>query len=93
MRPLLHAAGHTLMTPPIRDWASAGHLAGPAIDLNTHISDVMGVLGIEDLRDVILVGHSYGGMVATGVADRAEDRIAKLVISRCVRAARQREPL
>src|SRR5262249_47216017 len=55
------------------------HLAHPAIDLDTHIQDVLGVLTFEDLHDVILLAHSYGGMVATGVVDRARDRIAQLV--------------
>ena len=49
------------------------------IDLETHIQDILAVLECEDLRDVILVGHSYGGMVATGVADRARDKIRHLV--------------
>ena len=44
-----------------------------------HVQDVVGVLETEDLRDVTLIGHSYGGMVATGVADRARDRIARLI--------------
>jgi pimeloyl-ACP methyl ester carboxylesterase len=79
IRPLLGAAGHTLVTPTYTGVGERGHLASPTIDLNTHISDVLGVLTFEDLRDVILVGHSYGGMVATGVADRARDRIEKLV--------------
>jgi pimeloyl-ACP methyl ester carboxylesterase len=54
-------------------------LLGPGIGLETHISDIVNVLHYEDLRDVILVGHSYGGMVITGAADRAIDRIAQLV--------------
>ena len=53
--------------------------AQPGIDLDHHIRDIVEVLHYEDLRDVILVGHSYGGMVITGVADRAADRIGKLV--------------
>jgi pimeloyl-ACP methyl ester carboxylesterase len=79
MRPLLHAAGHTLLTPTYTGLGERGHLAGPAVDLNTHISDVTSVLDFEDLRHVTLVGHSYGGMVATGAADKARERIAKLV--------------
>jgi pimeloyl-ACP methyl ester carboxylesterase len=51
----------------------------PGIDLDTHITDVVNVLRWDDLRDVILVGHSYGGMVITGVADRAADRIGRIV--------------
>jgi pimeloyl-ACP methyl ester carboxylesterase len=55
------------------------HLLDVRVDLNRHIEDVVAVLHYEDLRDVILVGHSYGGMVITGVADRVSDRIGKLV--------------
>ena len=58
---------------------AGAHLASPSNDLETHIQDVLGVLQFEDLREVILIGHSYGGMVATGVADRAPDRIARLI--------------
>jgi len=55
------------------------HWASPHVDLETHIADMLGVLQFEDLRDVVLIGHSYGGMVATGVADRAPERLAQLV--------------
>jgi pimeloyl-ACP methyl ester carboxylesterase len=55
------------------------HLANPNVDLDTHITDVVNALFFEDLRDVTLIGHSYGGIVATGVADRARDRIARLI--------------
>jgi pimeloyl-ACP methyl ester carboxylesterase len=55
------------------------HLLGPEVDLDLHIRDIVGVLHYEGLRDVILVGHSYGGMVITGTADRAVDRIGRLV--------------
>jgi pimeloyl-ACP methyl ester carboxylesterase len=79
MRPLLRAAGHELWTPTYSGLGERAHLASPAIDLDTHIQDVVGVLEMEDLRDVVLIGHSYGGMVATGVADRARSRIAQLI--------------
>jgi pimeloyl-ACP methyl ester carboxylesterase len=79
MRPLLRAKGHELFTPTYTGLGERSHLARRDIDLETHIADVLGVLKYEDLRDVILVGHSYGGMVATGVADRASERIAHLV--------------
>ena len=79
MRPLLRAAGHDIWTPSYTGLGERAHLANPAIDLDTHIKDVVGVLEMEDLNDVVLIGHSYGGMVATGVADRARERIAQLV--------------
>mgnify|MGYP001243130622 CR=1 FL=1 len=79
MRPLLRARGHEIYTPTHTGLGERGHLASPEIDLETHIADILGVLEFEDLRNVILLGHSYGGMVATGVADRARDRIAALV--------------
>jgi pimeloyl-ACP methyl ester carboxylesterase len=79
MRPLLRARGHDIFTPTYTGVGERSHLAHKDIDLETHIADVLGVLGFEDLRNVILVGHSYGGMVATGVADRASERIAQLV--------------
>jgi pimeloyl-ACP methyl ester carboxylesterase len=77
--PLLHAAGHEVFTPTLTGLGERSHLAGPEIDLNTHIQDVVNVLEYEDLRKVILVGHSYGGMVITGVTERAADRLAHVV--------------
>ena len=55
------------------------HLARPDIGLSTHIDDVVNTILYEDLHDVILMGHSYGGMVITGAADRIPDRIHRLV--------------
>jgi pimeloyl-ACP methyl ester carboxylesterase len=79
MRPLLRAAGHEVFTPTYTGLGERAHLSNPDVGLDTHIADVLGVLQYEDLRDVVLVGHSYGGMVATGVADRAEGRVAQLI--------------
>lgn len=79
MLPLMRARGHEIFTPTYTGVGERAHLAHQDIDLETHIADVLGVLEFEDLRNVILVGHSYGGMVATGVADRASERIAQLV--------------
>src|SRR5436189_6336429 len=67
MRPLMRAAGHELWTPSYTGLGERAHLASPAVGLDTHIQDVVGALEMEDLRDVVLIGHSYGGMVATGV--------------------------
>ena len=79
MRPLMAARGHMLFTPTHTGLGERAHLAHPDIDLESHIAHIVAVLEYEDLRDVILIGHSYGGMVATGVADRAPDRLAALV--------------
>jgi len=79
MHPLMAAAGHRLVTPTCTGLGEREHLANPSIDLETHIQDILNVIKYEDLRDIALIGHSYGGMVATGVADRARDRIRQLI--------------
>jgi pimeloyl-ACP methyl ester carboxylesterase len=79
MRPLMREAGHELFVPTYTGLGEREHLLSRDVGLDTHIDDVLGVLEYEDLREVMLVGHSYGGMVATGVADRARGRIARLV--------------
>ena len=79
MRPLFRAAGHDFFSPTYTGLGERAHLANPEIDLSTHIQDVLAVLEFENLTDVTLLGHSYGGMVATGVADKARERIARIV--------------
>jgi pimeloyl-ACP methyl ester carboxylesterase len=79
MRPRLRERRHELWTPTYTGLGERVHLASNDVKLDTHIEDVLKVLEFEDLRDVILIGHSYGGMVATGVADREPGRIARLV--------------
>jgi pimeloyl-ACP methyl ester carboxylesterase len=79
MHPLMNAAGHRLVTPSYTGLGEREHLANPSIDLETHITDILNVIMYEDLRDIVLIGHSYGGMVATGVADRARDRVRQLI--------------
>jgi pimeloyl-ACP methyl ester carboxylesterase len=76
---LLRAAGHDVYTPTLTGTGERVHLAGPAVDLDTHITDVVNVLAFEELQDVILAGWSYGGVVITGVADRAPARLRHLV--------------
>ena len=77
--PLLRAAGHDALAPTPTGLGDRVHLADPAIDLDTHVTDVVNALGFADLTDVTLVGHSYGGMVITGVAERVPERLAQLV--------------
>jgi pimeloyl-ACP methyl ester carboxylesterase len=79
MRPLMRAAGHEFWTPTYTGLGERAHLASPDVSLETHIADIMAVLDTEDLSDVYLIGHSYGGMVATGVADRARERIKHII--------------
>ena len=76
---LLQADGHTVYRPTLTGQGERVHLAGPDVDLNTHIDDIVNTILFEDLHDVVLMGHSYGGMVITGVADRVPDRIRALV--------------
>ena len=76
---LLRAAGHEVYTPSLSGLGEHTHQLNPDIDLDTHIADITALLHYEDLHDIVLVGHSYGGMVITGVGDRAPERIAELV--------------
>src|ERR1700712_3953074 len=75
VHPLMATAGHRLVTPTYTGLGERAHLANPSIDLETHIQDILNVIQYQDLRDIVLVGHSYGGMVATGVADRVTQLI------------------
>jgi len=76
---LLRDKGCIVYRPSLTGQGERVHLASPAVGLSTHIDDVVNVIRFEDLHDVILVGHSYGGMVITGVADRVPDRIRRLI--------------
>ncbi len=75
----LRAAGHTVFTPTHTGVGERAHQSAENITLETHIRDVCGCIEWEELNEVVLVGHSYGGMVITGVADRMADRIKALV--------------
>jgi len=77
--PLLRDAGHDVYAPTLTGLGERSHLLDGRVDLSQHIDDVVNVVRYEDLHDVILVGHSYGGPVVTGAADRLPDRVAKLV--------------
>src|ERR1051325_3898654 len=79
LTPLLRAAGHQVFTPTLTGLGERSHLLSPQVDLNTHIKDISLVLEFEDLQDVVLVGHSYGGMVIAGVAEQVSGRLVQLV--------------
>ncbi len=75
----LRGLGHTVHPLTLTGLSERSHLLHGTVNLDTHIQDVVAVLEGEDLRDAVLVGHSYGGMVITGAADRAPDRVDSLV--------------
>src|SRR5688572_3434051 len=75
----LQAAGHVVYAPSLTGMGERSHLLNPSIDLDTQITDIVNLITWEDLTNVVLVGHSYGGMVITGVADRAGSSIGHLV--------------
>lgn len=79
LTPLLRSAGHEVYTPTLTGCGERVHLANADIGLETHVLDVVNVLTFEELSEVILVGHSYGGNVITGVADRVPERLVQLV--------------
>ena len=76
---LLRARGHDVYTPSLTGYGERVHLATPETGLETHVQDIVNVLRYEDLHQVVLAGQSYGGMVITGVAARAPERLAHLV--------------
>jgi pimeloyl-ACP methyl ester carboxylesterase len=76
---LLRDAANEVYTPTLTGLGERAHLARPEVDLETHIQDVVALLESEELRQVTLVGHSYGGMVISGVAARTSGRIGHLV--------------
>ena len=79
LTPLLRAQGHEVFTPTLTGLGERAHLARPEIGLEIHVRDIINVIEYEDLRNVILVGNSSGGMVITGAADHMPERIAHLV--------------
>jgi pimeloyl-ACP methyl ester carboxylesterase len=77
--PLLRAGGHEVYTPTLTGLGERAHLLNREVGLDTHVQDIVNVLAFEDVADVVLVGHSYGGMVITGVAEGVPERIGHLV--------------
>ncbi len=77
--PLLENKGYRVLTPTLTGHAERGHLLSPMVNCSTHIEDIVRLIDFEDATNVILVGHSYGGMVASGAASRRLDRIRRVV--------------
>ena len=77
--PLLRVQGHEVYTPRLTGLSDRSHLLDCGVNLTTHITDVASLLYYEDLSEVVLVGHSYAGMVITGVAEKVPERLSKLV--------------
>lgn len=79
VRKILQQQGHDVFTPTLSGLAEHCHHYSPAINASTHIQDIMNLIKFERLDNVILAGHSYGGLVVTGVADRIPDKVSALV--------------
>jgi pimeloyl-ACP methyl ester carboxylesterase len=79
VRRILQEQGHDVFTPTLTGVGERSHLLAPQVNLDTHISDVVNLIRWEELTDVVLCGHSYGGCVISGAADRIADRIGALV--------------
>jgi pimeloyl-ACP methyl ester carboxylesterase len=76
----LRAAGHQVLTPTLIGLGERRHELRHDVGLRDHVKDVVELLQVADLRDVVLVGHSYGGFVVREAADREPERIAELVL-------------
>ncbi len=79
MNPLCAAAGHELFTPTWTGIGERRHLVGEHVNLSTHIADLVQHMEVEDHSDVVLVAHSYGGMVATGAMATIEHRVRQII--------------
>jgi pimeloyl-ACP methyl ester carboxylesterase len=75
----LRDGGHDVYPVTLTGLGERAHLASSEVDLDTHVTDVVNLIEFEDLHEVVLVGHSYAGIVVTGVADRVPERIGRLV--------------
>ena len=79
MEKLLEDKGHKVYRPTLTGQGERSHLLNPSINLDTHVMDILNVIKYEDLDNIILVGHSYGGMVISGVADKVPEKIKHIV--------------
>ena len=79
VREELQRGGHIVHTPTLTGVGERSHLLSPTVTLDTHVQDVVNLIRWEQLQDVVLCGHSYGGMVVTGVADRVSEQLSSLL--------------
>ena len=79
VRHALQAAGHAVFTPTLTGIGERAHLLAESVNLQTQTLDVLNLIRWEELSDFVLCGHSYGGMVVTGVADQMPERLRSLV--------------
>jgi pimeloyl-ACP methyl ester carboxylesterase len=77
--PLLVSAGYRVLAPSLTGHGDKAHLLSPEVGLDTHVDDIVNLIVEEDLTEVILVGHSYAGLIISSVANQVPDRIAHLV--------------
>ncbi|MGW7595488.1 alpha/beta fold hydrolase, partial [Streptomyces rubiginosohelvolus] len=77
--PLLTAAGHRVLAPTLTGYGDTAHLLGPEVGLDTHVDDIVRLITEEDLTDVVLIGHSYAGLVISSAANQVPERIGHLV--------------
>jgi pimeloyl-ACP methyl ester carboxylesterase len=77
--PHLRAAGHEVFTPTLTGLGERAHLAAPSVSLATHVTDIVNVCRFEDLSNIVLVGHSYAGLVISSVAGQIPERIGHMV--------------
>jgi pimeloyl-ACP methyl ester carboxylesterase len=75
----LRERGHDVFTPTLTGMGERAHLGHPQVGLSTHIEDVVATVEFEDLQKVVMCGHSYGGMPATGAADRLAERVSLVI--------------
>lgn len=76
---LLTAQGHRVLTPSLTGHGDKAHLLSPEVGLTTHVDDITGLILDQDLSDIVLVGHSYAGMIISSVANRIPERLSRLV--------------
>lgn len=77
--PLLTAAGHSVLAPSLTGHGDRAHLADPAVSMQTHVDEVAAAIVDAELHDVVLVGHSYGGIVITAIAEQIPERLSHLI--------------